>query len=220
MESVTISYFLPDRIYDAGPVRMLVNNCLRSIHSWMKEIHTAPMYYIILEFYRTVNPMKFVLIKIRLNIFRCFLCSTHFLILIQQDFIHCSIDNIMIILLSIKLISCYGIMPTVLLRSSISIIITKVSQDLTFIRWIPGAMYETGFWLTLWMAYITFYALTSALTYRRVSMWRGWLFYIFNDVTSTGGICHSRFFIRRFYYNFKDISRNIHEFKHSNRLKK
>ena len=102
--------------------------------------------------------IKFVLMKIRLNIFRCFVCSTYFLIFMQQDFILCTINNSILLLLSVKFLSWYGIVPTVLVRSDFNIIRTKCSQDLLFIRWMPGAMYETGFWLTLWVSYIFFCA--------------------------------------------------------------
>ena len=43
LASVTLFYFLPDGFYNAGPVQMLENYCLCSIHSWTKNIGTVPM---------------------------------------------------------------------------------------------------------------------------------------------------------------------------------
>ena len=91
-----------------------------------------------------VNLIKLVLIKIRLNIFRCFFHSTYFFIIMQQDFIHCNINNIIILFLPVKFISCYGILPAVLSRSRLVILRIKLSQDLAFILLLPGAMYATG----------------------------------------------------------------------------
>ena len=80
-----------------------------------------------------VNIIKFDLIKIRLNNFRCFLLSTHFLIFMQQDFIHRTVKNTIIILLPAKIISWCGIGTVVLSRYTYNIIKTKVSHDLAFI---------------------------------------------------------------------------------------
>ena len=79
-----------------------------------------------------------------------------------------------------------------------------------------GAMYETGFWLTLWVFYISFSAISSAITHLGVSMGRGVFSSIFPAVTSTGGIRPSGLFIRRFYYTFKDRFRNLHALKYGN----
>ena len=65
--------------------------------------------------------------------FRCFLRSIYFLILMKEYFIHYTINNIIIILLSVKFISWYGIVPAVLSRSDFNILRTKVSQELSFI---------------------------------------------------------------------------------------
>ena len=55
LANITISYFLPDRISDAGPLQMLVNCRLCSIYSWTKDIHMVPMYYVTLDFWRNSN---------------------------------------------------------------------------------------------------------------------------------------------------------------------
>ena len=49
-----------------------------------------------------INMINIFVIKTRLNIFRCFLHSTHFSILLKNDFIHCTINNIIIIFLPIN----------------------------------------------------------------------------------------------------------------------
>ena len=43
LASVKMIYFLPDGIYNNGPVQMLTNHCLCSIHYWMKEIRMVPI---------------------------------------------------------------------------------------------------------------------------------------------------------------------------------
>ena len=53
------------------------------------------------------NVINFVLIKIRLNIFRSFPHSTYFLVFMQQYFIHFTVHNIIILLLSVKFLSCH-----------------------------------------------------------------------------------------------------------------
>ena len=55
LESFTINYFLPYVISDAGPVNILDIRRLRSIHSWMKEIHVVPIQYVTLEFWPNDN---------------------------------------------------------------------------------------------------------------------------------------------------------------------
>ena len=71
--------------------------------------------------------IEFVLIKIILEISRCFLRSTYFLIFMNQDFIHYTINNIIIILLPVKFISWYWIMPAVIIRYAVNILRTQVS---------------------------------------------------------------------------------------------
>ena len=140
-----------------------------------------------------VNLIKLVLIKTRLKNFSCFLQSTYYFILVQKYFIHCTTNNSIIILLPVKFISCYGIAPVALSRSYFDILRSKVSQDLAFILWRPGAMYKTGFWLTLRLVYRYFYAVASALTHLEVIMWQGEFPSLFPAVTSTSGIYPSRF---------------------------
>ena len=102
--------------------------------------------------------------------------------------------------LSIKFISYFWIVPAVLSRRNCSILGTKVSQDLAFIWWIPGTIYETcGFGYILWIIYIPFSLIPSALIHLRVSIWRGGFSSYFPDVTSTVGTFPSRFLTRRFY---------------------
>ena len=86
------------------------------------------------------------------------------------------------LLLAIALLYCclvnlflfFLIVPTVVSMPNFSVLRTKVSQDLVFIWWMPGAMDETcGFGLTLRMIYISFPALVSTLTRLWVSIRQG-----------------------------------------------
>ena len=61
----------------------------------------------------------------------------------------------------------------VLSRLTFRVISTKVPQDLTLIRRISGAVCETGFWFALWAIYISFSALTSALSRCGASLRQG-----------------------------------------------
>ena len=62
------------------------------------------------------NLVYIVIIDIRLNIFMWFRFSTYFIIFLQNDLIHCMINNIIVLLLFVTFISSCGIMPTVLRR--------------------------------------------------------------------------------------------------------
>ena len=55
LASVTTIYFLSDVFYNDGPVEMLENNRLPSIHSCMKEIRIVPIQYVTLEYYWNNN---------------------------------------------------------------------------------------------------------------------------------------------------------------------
>ena len=50
LEYITFRYLLLDSLSNAWPVKMLTNNCLRSIQSCMMEIQVVPFYYVSLEF--------------------------------------------------------------------------------------------------------------------------------------------------------------------------
>ena len=127
------------------------------------------------------------------------------------------INNIISPFLYIKFISSPSIVPAVLGRPDFIIIRTKVSQDLTFIWWIPGAMdVKSVFGYIFRMIYIPFYDLARALTYPRVSIWRGESSSHYPDVTSTVGIFPSRFFLRRLYYIFINIFCYLYALKHVN----
>ena len=53
--SVTILYFLSGSRPNARPVQMLMNNFLRYIHSWMKEIGMVPIQCVTLEYWNNNN---------------------------------------------------------------------------------------------------------------------------------------------------------------------
>ena len=80
-----------------------------------------------------VNLIQLVLIKLTFNIFICSLIRTYFLILLQDDFINCTVNNSTIILLLIKFISGCRILLALLSRPDFCILRTKFSQDLAFI---------------------------------------------------------------------------------------
>ena len=76
-------------------------------------------------------------------------------------------------------------------------------------------MYKTGFGITLRVVYIYFSELASTLTHLGVSMLRNGFYSLLSDLTITGGICPSRFFIRRLYYNFIYRLHNVHALKYN-----
>ena len=101
--------------------------------------------------------------------------SQHLILIFMQEYlIHCAVNNIIIFLLLVRIIFCYGILPPVIMRYNFNVLRTKVSHDLVLTWWIPRTMYEIGgFWLTLWVVYISFSALDRALTDLGVSFWLG-----------------------------------------------
>ena len=106
----------------------------------------------------------------------------------------------------------------VFISLNFSILITKVPQDLTFIRRMSGAMNETGFQFSLRAIYILFSELARALTSNRVSLSIGGLPSLIPAVTSTVGIFPGRFFTRRFYYTFVTRFYYFHTLKYVNRF--
>ena len=121
-----------------------------------------------------VNLIQLFLIKTRFNTFVLSLFSTYFLFFLKEDFINCTVNNIIILLLPVKFISVCRIMPAVLSMTTFNTLRTKVSQDLKFLWWMNGAMDETcGFGAIFWMVYISFPELTSDLTHIGVSILQG-----------------------------------------------
>ena len=110
----------------------------------------------------------------------------------------------------------YGAAPVVRIRPTISVLSSKVSQDLTFFLRMSRAVDETGFWFYRRDLYMLFYALAGALTLLRASPWWGNFSSLLPDVTSTVGVWPSRFFIRRFHYTLVNILNNFHTLKHIN----
>ena len=110
----------------------------------------------------------------------------------------------------------YGMITMVLSTITFSLLITKVSQDLAFIRRIPGAVNETAFWFACWVIYISFLELVSALTHRGVSLWQGVFSSIIPYFTIVVGIFLGRDFIIRFYYTSVNWLGNLHTLKHVN----
>ena len=112
----------------------------------------------------------------------------------------------------------YGMIPMVLSRLNISILRTKFSQDLTFIKIMYGAMNEIGFRFALSAIYISFSVLASALFRRRASIRQGEFSSLITSVTSKIGIFPGRFLIRRFYYISVNRFCDFHTLKYINIL--
>ena len=117
--------------------------------------------------------------------FWCFPYSTYFLCFIKYNFIHQIINNGIVLLLPVKCFPWYGMIPVVLSRIIFSVLITKVSQDLTSIRRIYGYMNDTGFQFDCKSIYISFLALASALTCHMASLRRGGFSSIIPAATTT-----------------------------------
>ena len=75
-------------------------------------------------------------------------------------------------------------------------------------------MRKVGLKISFWMIYIPFSVLVRALTHIGVSIIWGSFSYNFTVVTSTVGICPSRFLIGRFYKTFINRFCYFHAFKH------
>ena len=58
--------------------------------------------------------IDFILIKTRFNILICSIIRIYFLVFLKEDFIHCTVSNIIITLLPVIFLSWYRIVPTVL----------------------------------------------------------------------------------------------------------
>ena len=150
-----------------------------------------------------LNIIYIVLIDFRINVLLCFSFSTYFIILLKDYLIHCMINKIIVLFLSVKFIYICGIIPTVLSRNSFRILISKVSQDLALIWWMTSFMDKTSvFGSILWMIYIPSSALSRVLTHLGVTIWQGGFSSHFPAVTSMDVILPSRFFISNFYNTF------------------
>ena len=77
--------------------------------------------------------IQLVIIKIRFNIFMCSLLTTYFSDFMHEYFINCIVNNIIILLLPVKFLSIWRIVPPVRSMPTFSIIRTKFSRDLTLI---------------------------------------------------------------------------------------
>ena len=96
-----------------------------------------------------IDLIQLVLIKIRFNIFRCFLLGTYFLVLLQEDFINCAVNNIVILLLPVKFISVYGIVPAVLVGLILAYLEPKYPRTLnSYDDWMGPWMIHVGLYLS------------------------------------------------------------------------
>ena len=124
-----------------------------------------------------------------------------------------------VLFLSAKYLLSCKLLDMVLFRPSFRIIITNVSQDLTFIWWLYRAMYETSYFGSIFrFFYIPFSALSGSLTHIGVSSLHGGFSYHFPDEIITVGIFPSRGFIRRFYKIFINIIFYVRAFKYFHRF--
>ena len=112
----------------------------------------------------------------------------------------------------------YGVITMVLSRLNFRLLRNKVSQDLTSIIWMSGAVNETYFRFALWAIYILFLALSGALSCSGASIRQGGFSYLIPAVTSTVGIFPGRFFIIRFYYTFVNRFCDFRMLKYINSL--
>ena len=102
------------------------------LFAFKRTLTSFKLFFIIIKTH-VVNMIKFVLIIIIFQKFRCFFSSTYFFSFMGQDFIHRTINSGIIFLLLFKFISWYRIIPTVLSRINFHLLITKGSHDLAFI---------------------------------------------------------------------------------------
>ena len=110
-----------------------------------------------------IDLIQLVLIKIRFNVLMWSLLSTYFLVLLQEYFINCTVNDIIILLLSVKFPPVYDIVPVELSSPIFIILKTNVYKDLAFIWWMTGAMDEMCGFLTYFrLVYISFHALDSS----------------------------------------------------------
>ena len=141
-----------------------------------------------------IDLIHLVIIKIRFNIFIWFPPNTYFSVSLQEYIINCNVNKRIILLMTVKFISVFGIVPAVLSRPTFSIFRTKVSQDLALIWWMPGAMDEPyGFGLTIQVVYTYFTGIDIDLTNLGLSIWRGSFYSLYPAVTSMFDICHNSF---------------------------
>ena len=138
------------------------------------------------------------------------------LILCWYTFIYCIVNNGVVSLFSIKNNPWYGAIPVVLSRPTLSVLSSEVPQDLIFFWSISGAVDETGSGFSRRDVYIPFSDIASALTLLWASSWRGGFSSLLPVVTSTVGICPSRFLIRSLYYTFVNRLGNFRTLKHIN----
>ena len=132
------------------------------------------------------------------------------------EFIHCIVNDGVVFLLSVNFFPGYRAVLVVLSRSTISVLSSKVPQDLTFFQRISGAFDETGFGFSRRDIYIPFSALSSSLALLGDIPWQGGFSYLFPAVTITVGVFPSMFFIIGFYYTFVNRLGNLHSLKHVN----
>ena len=147
----------------------------------------------------------------------CLLFSTYFIILLQEGFIHCMINNGVVIFLYVKFLYVFKILPVVPSRPTFIILKTKVSQDIGCVRWIPGDMDDTcGFGSILRMIYISFSEIASAIIHLGVIILQGRFSSHFPSITRTDGTFPCIIFIRRLYYTFVNIFWNFCVLKNVN----
>ena len=116
----------------------------------------------------------------------------------------------------VKCFPWYGMIHVVLCWQTFSVLSTKVSQDLTFIRRMSVAMNETVFWFAHRVIYISFSTIFSPCTHCGVNLWQVGSSSLIAALTSTVGIFPGGYFIRRFYYTFINRFINLLSLKHVN----
>ena len=115
---------------------------------------------------RFLNLVQIVRIVIRVQIFWCFIiCGTYFFF--KYNFIRCIVNDGVVLLLSVNFFTGCGSVHMVLSRPTLSILSSKVPQNLIFSWRMSGAVDETGFWFSCRAIYIPLSEIFSALNLLR-----------------------------------------------------
>ena len=78
---------------------------------YFKHTLTSSSFFFLFVKNHIINLLYIVLIDIRFNVSMCFIIRTYFIIFIQDDIIHCMINHIVVLLLSVKKLLVAGSFP-------------------------------------------------------------------------------------------------------------
>ena len=109
--------------------------------------HTLPSSNFLFSLIKThiLHLIQFVIIVITFQKFLCFVIhGIYFFGFSHLDFIHYIVNNSVVFLIFMEIFSGCGVSPAVLSRMVRSILSSKLSQDLIFIRIMSSSVYHTG----------------------------------------------------------------------------